>query len=320
MFRVAYHRRYNMGFPGAGRLHPFDLQKYARAWRQLKKTLGQSLQRIHLPVAAPVDDQDLLLVHSQEYLKALRTSVVVSKAIEVPSLRRAPWWLLDRFVLQPMRWATAGTILAGKSALDYGLAFNLGGGFHHAKPSAGEGFSIYNDIAVMARLLWHSGALAANHRIAYIDLDAHQGNGVACCFRDDPRVFMFDIHNGAIYPLLDLEATNRIDCSLPVRPQCDGSHYLNLLREQLPPFLDSISRSGTIGLAIYNAGTDILDGDPLGGLRVSMDDVLIRDRFVLRMLRSRHFPTVVLTSGGYTSVSYQAVARMVLAAVDDYGE
>ena len=129
MFRVAYHRRYNLGFPGVGRLHPFDLQKYARAWRELKKTLGETLQVARLPVAAPVTDEDLLLVHSRVYLRSLRTSAIVAQAIEVPSLRRAPWWLLDRFVLQPMRWATAGTILAGKAALDCGLAFNLGGGF-----------------------------------------------------------------------------------------------------------------------------------------------------------------------------------------------
>lgn len=317
---MAYHRRYNLGFPGARRLHPFDLQKYARAWRELKRTLGPSLQRIHLPVTEPVDDQELLLVHTQEYLKALRTSAVVSRAIEVPSLRRAPWWVLDRFVLQPMRWATAGTILAGKSALDCGLAFNLGGGFHHAKPSAGEGFSIYNDIAVMARSLWRMGQLASDHRIAYIDLDAHQGNGVASCFRDESRVFLFDIHNGAIYPFFDPEARDRIDCLLPVRPKCSGSQYLTLLYERLPPFLDSIGRSENIGLAIYNAGTDVLDGDPLGGLCLSMDDVRMRDRFVLQSLQDRKVPTVVVTSGGYTAVSYQAVAHMIQAAAELDGE
>jgi histone deacetylase 11 len=318
MFRVAYHRRYNLGFPGVGRLHPFDLRKYARAWRELKKTLGETLQVVHLPVTVPVTEEDLLLIHSAEYLQSLRTSAVVSQAIEVASLRRAPWWLLDRFVLQPMRWATAGTIIAGKAALGCGLAFNLGGGFHHAKPNAGEGFSIYNDIAVMARVLWHTGQLAGNRRIAYIDLDAHQGNGVACCFREEPRVFLFDIHNSAIYPFLDLEARDRIDCLLTVRPNCSGTAYLNLLYERLPPFLDSISRSGDIGLAIYNAGTDVLEGDPLGGLCLTMDDVLVRDRFVLQTLQNRTIPTVVLTSGGYTSVSYIAVARMILATAEDY--
>jgi histone deacetylase 11 len=316
MFRVAYHPRYNLGFPGAERLHPFDLRKYARAWHVLKKSLGRRLQEIHLRVAAPTSDEQLALIHTPEYLKSLRTSAVVAQAIEVPSLRRAPWWLLDRFVLQPMRWAAAGTIEAANAALRDGLAFNLGGGFHHAKPNGGEGFSIYNDIAVMVRVLRQSGQLAEDSRVAYIDLDAHQCNGVACCFRDDPRVFLFDIHNGAIYPMLDVEARERVDCLLPVRPGCRGNEYLNLLRKSLPPFLGSVGRSATIGLAIYNAGTDVLDGDPLGGLPLSMEDVLARDCFVLKTLRERKLPTVVLTSGGYTSVSYQAIAQMILAAAE----
>jgi histone deacetylase 11 len=315
MIRVVYHPRYNLGFPGAQRLHPFDLRKYARAWQVLRKSLGDRLRDMHLKVDAPVTDADLALVHTDEYLRSLRQSGVVARAIEVPAMRRAPWWLLDRFVLRPMRWATAGTIAAGRAALDSGLAFNLGGGFHHAKPNAGEGFSIYNDIAVMIRVLQHEEKLAASDRIAYIDLDAHLGNGVAWCFREDPRLFHFDMHNSQIYPSYDSVARQRVDCPLPLAPLCTGSEYLRLLQQRLPPFLDSVTRSAEVGLAIYNAGTDVLDNDPLGGLRLSLDDCLERDRFVLEALRQRSLPTAMFTSGGYTSISYRAIARFVLAAV-----
>src|SRR5262245_37076713 len=314
MLRVVYHPRYNLGFPGAQRLHPFDLRKYARAWHVLRQTLGDRLKQLHVKVDAPVRDAELVLVHTAEYLQSLRQSGVVAQAIEVPAMRRAPWWLLDRFVLQPMRWATAGTIAAGRAALEHGLAFNLGGGFHHAKPDAGEGFSIYNDIAVMIRVLQRDARLAESSRIAYIDLDAHLGNGVAWCFRDDPRLFHFDMHNSQIYPSYDSVAKQRVDCLVPVSPSWSGREYLDMLLQRLPPFLDSVSRSASIGLAIYNAGTDVLDHDPLGGLSLSLDDVLARDRFVIETLRGRNLPTVVLTSGGYTSISYQAIARMVLAA------
>lgn len=315
MYRVAYHPRYNLGFPGAERLHPFDLRKYARAWQVLKRSLGAKRQEAHLPVASPVTDEQLALVHSREYLESLHTSAVVAEAIEVPSLRRAPWWLLDRYVLQPMRWATAGTIVAARSALETGLAFNLGGGFHHAKPNRGEGFSIYNDIAVMVHVLRSEGSLSGGGRIAYIDLDAHLGNGVAHCFQDDPRIFLFDMHNGSIYPMSDRVARERVDCSLPLLPGCSGNDYLERLKERLPPFLDSINRSASVALAIYNAGTDVLEDDPLGGLALSLSDVLARDQFVIEALRSRRLPTVVLTSGGYTAISYQAIAQMILAAL-----
>jgi histone deacetylase 11 len=317
MLRVVYHPRYNLGFPGAQRLHPFDLRKYARAWHVLRQTLGDRLKQIHLKVDAPVPDAELALVHAAEYLHSLRQSGVVAQAIEVPAMRRAPWWLLDRFVLQPMRWATAGTIAAGRAALECGLAFNLGGGFHHAKPNAGEGFSIYNDIAVMIRVLQGDARLSASSRIAYIDLDAHLGNGVAWCFRDDPRLFHFDMHNSQIYPSYDLVAKQRVDCLIPVSPNWSGREYLDTLRERLPPFLNSVSRSASPALAIYNAGTDVLESDALGGLHLSLDDVLARDRFVVETLRERNLPTVVVTSGGYTSTSYQAIARSVLAAVQN---
>jgi len=316
MLRVVYHPRYNLGFPGAQRLHPFDLRKYARAWHVLRQSLGDRLKQLHVKVDAPVTDAELALVHTAEYLRSLRQSGVVAQAIEVPAMRRAPWWLLDRFVLQPMRWATAGTISAGRAALECGLAFNLGGGFHHAKPDAGEGFSIYNDIAVMIRVLQRDGRLAESRRIAYIDLDAHLGNGVAWCFRDNPRLFHFDMHNSQIYPSYDSVAKQRVDCLVPVFPNWPGREYIDTLRERLPPFLDSVSRSESVGLAVYNAGTDVLESDPLGGLRLSLDDVLTRDQYVIRTLRERSLPTVVLPSGGYTSRSFEAIAKSILAFVE----
>jgi histone deacetylase 11 len=319
MLRIAYDRRYNLGFPGAQRLHPFDLRKYARAWSVLKSELGNRLQEMHLPVPAPVSDESLLLVHSAEYLESLRQSGVIAQAIEVPALRRAPWWMLNRFVLQPMRWATQGTIVAGRVALERGLAFNLGGGFHHAKPSCGEGFSIYNDIALMIRTLRADGRLQATGRVACIDLDAHLGNGVAWCIRDDPTVFLFDIHNGSIYPIGDLQARERIDCLIQLPAGCSGSNYLARLKRELPAFLDSISRTSPIALAVFNAGTDVLSGDTLGRMELSLDNVLDRDQFVLRTLRERQVPTVVLTSGGYSDNSYLAIARTIVAASQSDG-
>jgi histone deacetylase 11 len=315
MVHVVYDRRYNLGFPGVQRLHPFDLRKYARAWKVLQQKLGNRLPEMHVPVAEAVTDVQLRLVHQESYLASLAQSAVVAQAIEVPALRRAPWWLLNRFVLQPMRWATAGTILAGRTALRHGLAFNLGGGFHHAKPGIGEGFSIYNDIAMMIQVLRRGGELAADARVAYIDLDAHMGNGVAWCFQGDSAMFLFDMHNDSIYPMWDLRARERIDCPIPLKPDCDGSKYAELLQARLPPFLDSISRNAPIALAVYNAGTDVLAGDALGGLALTLDDVLDRDRFVLQIMRDRAIPTVVVTSGGYSDQSYQAIARMIQTAV-----
>jgi histone deacetylase 11 len=126
-------------------------------------------------------------------------------------------------------------------------------------------------------------------------------------------VFLFDVHNHSIYPMHDARALARVDCPIGLAPGTGGAEYLERLREQLPPFLDSVGRSAPLALAIYNAGTDVLTGDPLGGLELTADDVLKRDLLVLEELRNRKIPAVMLTSGGYTEHSYQAIARTIAA-------
>ena len=101
---------------------------------------------------------------------------------------------------------------------------------------------------------------------------------------------------------------NRIDCAVPLPADCTGTEYLRLLERSLPGFLDSLGRNGRIGLAIYNAGTDVFEGDPLGDLRVSAADMLKRDLYVIETLRARSIPVVMLLSGGYTRESYRLVA------------
>jgi histone deacetylase 11 len=209
-----------------------------------------------------------------------------------------------------MRWAVRGTIIAAREALRHGFAVNLSGGYHHAKPEAGEGFSIYSDIAIAVRALRGDGSLPDEARIAYIDLDAHQGNGVCRTFMDDNRVFIFDMYNSLIYPL-EAPARERIDCDIPLFSACGDEEYLGELQGRLPGFLDSVGRSRPIGLAIYNAGTDVFAGDPLGFLNVSAEAILERDLYVVGELRRRGIPTVMVLSGGYTPQSYLLVADSV---------
>ena len=263
----------------------------------------------------PVSDQELLTVHSREYLSSLKSSRVIAATLEMPPFGLFPAWLLRWRVLQPMRWATRGSVLAAKAALETGLSVNLSGGYHHAKPVQGEGFCVFSDAALIVRQLRAEGLMQKSEKIAYIDLDAHQGNGVCHQFRDDSNVFIFDMYNREIYPREDFEARERIDCNVPLSFNSIGSEYLHQLRSRLPPFLDSVSKSGTVKLAIYNAGTDVFSGDKLGGLCLSADDVLARDLFVIRDLWERRIPIVMLLSGGYSRQSYRLVAATVLELI-----
>jgi histone deacetylase 11 len=179
MARLIYTPRYNIGPAGLQRLHPFDTRKYARAYRLMRERMGRPLTKITLRPGRQVGRDDLLRVHTTGYLDRLRDPGCVANAVELPVLERLPTFLLDRFLLRPMRWATQGTILGVEQALQHGLAINLGGGFHHAKPSTGEGFCIYADAAVAVQHARSAGWLGEHSRVAHLDLDAHQGTASA---------------------------------------------------------------------------------------------------------------------------------------------
>jgi histone deacetylase 11 len=317
MTALVYSPHYDIGFLGLERLHPFDSRKYGRAWRVLRQHLGPRLKDHHVPVDRPAGDAELLLAHTPGYLASLGRSRELADALELPFLRYVPNWLLHWCVLTPMRWAVRGTLLAVRAALQRGSAINLSGGYHHAGPGRGEGFCLYSDFAIAVRAARAEGLLPPTGRIAHVDLDAHMGNGVAHQFRDDPSVFLFDVYNPAIYPQ-DREAGQRLDCPVHATTGTNGSDYLALLRRYLPGFLDSVGESSPICLGFYNAGTDIVDSDPLGLLSVSPADVVARDRLVIAEFRRRGIPVVMVPSGGYTRDSYQLLAAGIEAILSDH--
>ena len=315
MPRIVYSRNYNIGFYGLERLHPFDSRKYGRAWRLLRRRFGAKISRLHVRPRRAASGEEISLVHSNDYLSRLRNPKYVASALEIPQIQRLPSWAIDWHVLRPMRWATRGSILAAINALEHGFAVNLSGGYHHAKPNHGEGFSIYADIGIAVASLRAQKSIANDSRIAYIDTDAHQGNGVCHTFMSDSRVFIFDIFNSHIYPIFDVNARKRVDCDVGVTSSITDSEYMAELQHRLPGFLDSVGRS-PISLAIYNAGTDVFAGDPLGGMNISATTIYKRDLFVVRELRKRGIPTMMVLSGGYTKQSYQLVADSVIGLIE----
>ena len=315
MPKLVYSPHYNIGFYGLERLHPFDSRKYGRAWKALRRHFGSKLKPLHLKPDRQANREELLLVHSEAYLQAMRNPKVVAAALEVPPAGYLPGWAVDWHVLRAMRWATRGTIVAAQAALEHGLAINLSGGYHHAKPEQGEGFSIYADVGIAVAALRSENLLKEEDRVVYIDTDAHQGNGVCHTFLKDNRFFIFDMFNADIYPRYDTEARDRIDCPIRLDSYCSDAAYMRELREWLPPFLDNVGKS-PIGLAIYNAGTDVFEGDPLGDMNISAATIRERDLYVVSELRKRAIPTMMVLSGGYTKQSYQLVADSVIGLVE----
>ena len=230
----------------------------------------------------PASDDDVELVHTAEYVRKLRTgtlSVTEELVLEVPfsvELRDAMWL------------CAGGSMLAGRVALERGLAFHLGGGFHHAFPDHGEGFCLINDVAIAIQVLRHDGAI---ERAVVIDCDVHHGNGTAAIFSQEPDVFTFSMHQEHNYPAWKPPS----DLDLGLEDGTDDAEYLTALEHHIPGILDAHQPD----VAFYLAGADPYAQDQLGGLRLTIEGLRRRDTIVLDGLRQAKVPTVVALAGGY---------------------
>jgi histone deacetylase 11 len=298
MVPLIYHPAYNITAFGLERLHPFDSRKYRRI-RDALVARGLRRPRDFLR-PRPVRRQDLLKLHTPGYLDSLRRPDVLAGILEVPVVRRLPTWLIDWRILRPMRYATGGTILACRLALEQGIAINLGGGYHHAAPDWGGGFCVYADAPLAARLLHDEGRLG---RVLVVDLDAHQGNGTAAAFRDWPWAWILDLFEDDLFPARkELE-----DYPRPVPAGLAGGEYLAIVRQAIPQVLDAVRPD----LVIYNAGSDPFMGDPLARFLLTKDDLAERDLLVVSTVRERGIPMAMVLSGGYSPESWKIHADAI---------
>ncbi|KAL9330717.1 hypothetical protein ACSQ67_000327 [Phaseolus vulgaris] len=297
---LIYSESYDIAFLGIEKLHPFDSSKWGRICRFLVSFGILDKKCIVEPLEASKDD--LLVVHTELYLNRLKESSKVAMIVEVlsthlwheeaisglvPPVALIPNCLVQQKLLSPFRKQVGGTVLAAKLAKERGWAINVGGGFHHCSAEKGGGFCAYADIS----LCIHFAFVRLNiSRVMIIDLDAHQGNGHEMDFAYDSRVYILDMYNPGIYPL-DYEARNYINQKVEVKVA---------------------GRRFNPELVIYNAGTDILEGDPLGRLEISPEGIALRDEKVFRFARERNIPIVMLTSGGYMKSSARVIADSIV--------
>ncbi len=277
---IVYSDRYHIDIG----THVFQTTKYALVRTAL----------IERGFAAPADFvepqparwEDLALAHADDYLRKARTGGFTPA--ELAQLEM-PW---SETMVEGFRLMTGGTIVAARLAVGArrgGAAFtaHLGGGFHHAFPAHGEGFCLFNDVAVAIRVLQREGAIA---RAAVVDCDVHHGNGTATVFGSDPSVFTFSIHQQANYPAFKPPST--LDVGLP---DGTGDHvYARALEQALPKVLGSRP-----DLLFFLAGADPFIQDQLGGLNLTFDGLRLRDHLVLHAAVGAGIPVVIVLAGGY---------------------
>lgn len=290
--------------------HRFPMAKYSLLREGVMRAGIVAPEDLREPDAAT--DEQLALAHDADYVAR-----AASGRLDRHEIRRIgfPW---SEAMVERSRRSAGATIAAARAALEPagrkggGVAVNLAGGTHHAMPDRGEGYCVWNDSAVAARLLLREGRI---RRALVIDCDVHQGNGTAAIFRDDPSVFTFSIHNRNNFPFH--KETSDLDLELS-----DGTgdeEYLRLLEEGLDRAL-GVARAD---LAFYVSGADPHERDRLGRLAMTFEGLAERDRMVLAKCREAGLPVAVSMAGGYGREIAETVsihARTVALAAESWRE
>jgi len=286
--------------------HVFPAEKYHHIHKRLIETSVAEANDFVAP--RPASDQDILLVHTPQYVQKLKSGTLSPREeleMEIPfspELVRA-FWL-----------AAGGSILAAEYALNDRVAFNLGGGFHHAFPDHGEGFCMIHDVAVAIRRMQRDDKI---RRAMTVDCDVHQGNGTAAIFAGlripsaplpstapaenvaaaklrnahAGEVFTISLHQENNYP--GWKPPSSIDVDLP--DEVGDDDYLAWLDNALSSGL----RQFEPDLMCYIAGADPYKEDQLGGLSLTIEGLKKRDELVFRVAKARNIPVMVTYAGGY---------------------
>ncbi len=220
----------------------------------------------------PAELSEILLVHSPSYVEAVREFGRLGRATPAASIYGLG--TEDDPVFPGMHEAAAlavgGTLVASESILSGRAlhAFNIGGGLHHAMRSQAAGFCIYNDVAIAIRAL-----RAAGLRVAYVDIDAHHGDGVQAAFYRDPAVLTVSFHESGRYLFPGTGWIEELGdgpgygttLNLPLEPFTDDASWLEVLDGLLEPALAAFHPD----VLVTEFGVDGHALDPLTDLRAS---------------------------------------------------
>jgi acetoin utilization deacetylase AcuC-like enzyme len=256
------------------------MPKFGKLYEMLLSDRVATPEQFHIPTPPPPDWIEL--VHTPDYIQAYCEGTLDSKAQRRIGL---PW---SPALVNRTCTAVGGTILTAQLALSQGLACNTAGGTHHAFPSYGSGFCIFNDLAIASRVLQQLGLA---QKILILDLDVHQGDGTAFIFQDDNSVFTFSMHCEVNFP----GTKQKSDLDVPLPEGMDDEAYLQTLAKYLPELLCDFQPD----LVFYDAGVDPHVGDRLGKLALTDTGIYCREMQVLSTCVAAGYPVAAVIGGGY---------------------
>jgi acetoin utilization deacetylase AcuC-like enzyme len=273
--KAFYSDRFVLPLPAS---HRFPMSKYAA----LRERVAAELPDVSLSEPPAATLAQLQLAHDTDYVRR-----VVAGALTADEQRAIgfPW---SPLMVERSRRSVGATLAACAAAAADGVAVNLAGGTHHAHRDRGQGYCVFNDLAIAAKALCRENDRA---RVAIIDLDVHQGDGTAAIHGGSDRIFTLSLHGSYNYPARKVDG--HLDVGLP-----DGTGdqaYLEALDEAIAAMCARFAPS----FVLFLAGADPHEGDRLGRLRLTFDGLRARDARVFDLAARLRAPIAVTMGGGY---------------------
>ncbi len=270
--------------------HRFPMPKYQLLYQLLVEEGICDPKKFHQ--ASPAPRNALERVHLPSYLDDFLAGQLDAKMMRRIGL---PW--SEGLVARTLA-SSGGSLMAGRLALELGIACNLGGGTHHAFPDYGAGFCIFNDVSVALRQLRAESLI---RRALIVDLDVHQGDGTAWIHREEPEIFTFSMHCEVNFPFRKQQS----DLDIPLSEGMEDKEYIEILENHLPFLI----RDHQPDLIFFNAGCDPHVDDPLGKLKLSSEGLMARDTLVFETAVQAGIPIAAVLGGGYSRDHHEIAQR-----------
>ncbi|MCI5053210.1 MAG: histone deacetylase [Pelagibacteraceae bacterium] len=259
--------------------HRFPIKKFGELIKLLRKKNIATKYNTFEPDEVSV--KTLLNVHTEEYINKIN-----NLSLDKDEIRKLGFPLV-KSVRRRSFVATGGTVLASKLAVKHKLACNTAGGSHHAFSNQGNGYCVFNDVAVATSYLKKKYKYK---KILILDLDVHQGDGTAKIFESDDSVFTVSIHSKKNYPSKKQKSNIDIELEDGIKDE----EYLNVVNQLLQKIGDL-----QFDFVFYVAGVDVHFEDRLGKLNITETGIRKREELVINNFFKRNIPLCGVLGGGY---------------------
>lgn len=298
-----------------GPSHPMRPVRLKLTYELMEELKLTKLPDSEIVPARQATEAEIELFHSREYVRVLKEAntgiIPVDGSIHGLGFGDNP---VFNGVYEWSAWSTGASIQAAELVASGAarVAFNIAGGLHHAMPNRASGFCYINDAAVAIKRL-----VALGKRVAYIDIDAHHGDGVEYAFYDTDQVLTISLHeNGQwLFPGtgfvadIGVNAGKGYSVNMPLPPSTQDGLYLKAFNAIVPPFIEAFAPD----VIVTQLGVDSFETDPLTHLSLTTNSF----EKMVSAFRSFNIPWVALGGGGYDLSNVARAWTLAWASMND---